>query len=183
MCGIIPALPYIYIPQIFFMTAKYINHSILSSSSSPPSSSSCITIFSGPQVLPKFQYALTGTNFSLWQQTISTVASYHHLLLLLLLLFFFFFLHYNPLWTSGSSKIILQCSWTCNLRLHFLMSMFFRSSSNDSSHFNLGFSYTSSAFWFKKSNLFASIQFLHSTEVSQPPQFSYFYHFHYVYSS
>jgi hypothetical protein len=36
------------------------------------------------------------------------------------------------------------------------------------------FSYTFSAFWFKKSKLSARIQLLHSTEVSQPPKPSYF---------
>jgi hypothetical protein len=36
------------------------------------------------------------------------------------------------------------------------------------------FSDTSSAFWFKKSKLYTRIELLHSTEVSQPPQSSYF---------
>ena len=44
----------------------------------------------------------------------------------------------------------------------------------------LRFSYMSSAFWFKNSKLSARIQFLHFTEMSQPPQSSSFYHLHYV---
>jgi hypothetical protein len=41
----------------------------------------------------------------------------------------------------------------------------------------LRFSYSSNAFWYKKSDPSALIQFLLSTEVTNPPQSFYFYHF------
>ena len=80
---------------------------------------------------------------------------------------------------SSSSSIItvrrgpspLHCSRSCYSRLQFLTPIFFRSSSADSNHLSLG-----SAFYFKNSKLSARIQSLHSKEVSQPPQSSYFYH-------
>ena len=46
----------------------------------------------------------------------------------------------------------------------------------------LRFSYMLSAFWFKNSKLSARIQFLHFTEVFQPPQSSCLYHLDYVWS-
>jgi hypothetical protein len=53
--------------------------------------------------------------------------------------FFFFFWHYNSWRTLASSKIVLHCSWSCDLHLQSLTPIFFRSSSTDSSHINLGF--------------------------------------------
>jgi len=61
-------------------------------------------------------------------------SSHCHRLLLLL----FFFWHYNPWRTLASSKIVLHCSWSSDLHLQFLTPTFFRSSSTDSSHINLG---------------------------------------------
>jgi hypothetical protein len=51
----------------------------------------------------------------------------------------FFFWHYRPWWALEFSKIVLNCSQSCDLRLQFLMPMFFRSSSTDSSHLKLDF--------------------------------------------
>jgi hypothetical protein len=44
----------------------------------------------------------------------------------------------------------------------------------------LRFSYTSSAFWIKYSELSARIQFLHAKQVSQPRQSSHLDHFNYI---
>ena len=55
---------------------------------------------------------------------------------MLLLLFVW---HYSPWRTSASSKIVLHCSRFCGFHLQFLMSIFFMSSSTDSSHVTLGF--------------------------------------------
>ena len=137
--------------NFFFMTVNYINCSFSSSSLIVVVIIIIFFFFSSSSFLFSFS---SFSSFSFFSSSSSS--------------------HYSPLWTLASSKIVLQHSWTFNLHLHFLMPMFFRSSSIDSSHLNLGFSYTSSAFWFKKSNLSARIQFLHSTEVFQPPHFSCF---------
>ena len=49
-----------------------------------------------------------------------------------------FFWLYSPWWTLSSPKIVFHYSRSCYLRLQFLMSIFFTSSSPDSSHLNLG---------------------------------------------
>jgi hypothetical protein len=53
--------------------------------------------------------------------------------------FFFFFWHYSSWWNLSLFKIVLRYSRSRYLRLQFLVSVFFRSSSTDSSHLNLGF--------------------------------------------
>ena len=87
----------------------------------------------------------------------------------------FFFWHYNSWRTLASSKIVLHCSWSCDSHLQSLTPIFFQTSTHQ-----LRFSYTSSVFWFKYSKLSLTVQFLHSKDVSQPPQSSYFYQFTYV---
>ena len=47
--------------------------------------------------------------------------------------------YYSSWWTLASSEIILHYSRFCDLRLQLLKPIFFRSSSSDSSHLNLGF--------------------------------------------
>ena len=61
------------------------------------------------------------------------------LLLLLLLLFLLLLWNYSPWWVLASSKITAHYSRSCCSSLQFLTLMFFRSSSTDSSHLNLGF--------------------------------------------
>ena len=53
--------------------------------------------------------------------------------------FFFFFWPYNPWGISASSTIVLLWSRSCDIRLQFLTPIFFRPSSTDASHLNLGF--------------------------------------------
>jgi hypothetical protein len=94
---------------------------------------------------------------------------------------FFFFRNYRPSSTIASSKIVLDFFRSCYSRLQLhtsahLLQIFLKWLKPP----QLRFSYTSSACWFTSSKLSARIQFLHSTEVSQPPQSSNFYHLHYV---
>jgi hypothetical protein len=51
----------------------------------------------------------------------------------------FFFWPYSPWGTSAPSKIVLVWSRSRDMRLQFLTTTFFRSSSTDVSHLNLGF--------------------------------------------
>jgi len=51
-----------------------------------------------------------------------------------------FLWHYSPWWTLASSKIVLHVSESCDLRIQFLVPIFFRSSPTDSSQLNLCFS-------------------------------------------